>query len=471
MDLEALKIDRSKTARRAPRRGSWWGLAWLLVPLVLLLLFRAPLSRLLDRWTLPEVRALRVELSHPADVGAVSGVSANGYVVASRRAALSADTPGRIVEMSVTEGSEVKQGDVVARLFAEEYAAAFALAQGNHAAAKAGVARARAELEAAKATVDALRVAVDSAQARVASAQADVELATTELRRVQDLEQGAVASARELDAARATIERAQAMLQDTQAQERGAHAQLASGQARVTVAETALRQAEAQVEVAAAGEEQARATLSKTEVRAPFDGVVVLKDAEVGEVVSPNVAGGSTARGSVVTMVDFASLEVQVDLPEASLNAAQKGAPAQIFLDAFPGTPYAGQVSRIWPTANRQKATVEVRVTFDAPDQRLRPDMGVRVVFLPPDAEAPVANPEQGAEPTVLVDETSVVRRDGKEGVFLLEGDQVRFHPVELGARKAGRLVVRFGLQGGERILADPPATLADGDRVQLLAE
>src|SRR5690606_7887824 len=108
-------------------------------------------------------------------------------------------------------------------------------------------------------------------------------------------------------------------------------------------------------------------------VRAPFSGVVVLKDAEVGEVVSPNVMGGASTRGAVATLVDFASLEVQADVPETSLKAVTVGAPARVFLDAFPERPYAGEVSRVWPTADRQKATVEVRVRLLEPDQRLRP--------------------------------------------------------------------------------------------------
>ena len=472
-DLEALKIDRSGVTRRAARGGNPWLKAlWVAIPLAVLLLFRGPLSRALDKATLPEVRTTRVELSHPAEVGAIQGVSANGYVVAARRAALSADTPGRIVSMHVEEGTAVRQGDVVARLFAEEYAAALELAEGNLAAAKAGVGRAEAELHAVEADLEALRMGVQSARARLQAAQADLKLATLEMKRIEELQAENVASSRELDAARASIERAEASLGDFRSQEQAAKAQLVAGEARVEVSRTALTQAQAQVEVSRAARDQARATLSKTEVRAPFDGVVVLKDAEVGEVVSPNSAGGSTARGSVVTMVDFGSLEVQVDLPEASLNAARPGAPAQVFLDAYPSSPYAGTVSRIWPTANRQKATVEVRIRFDAPDDRLRPDMGVRVVFLPEGAEAPSAGAEaQDATPTVLVDEASVVRRGGKDGVFLVEGDTVTFKVVELGARKAGQLVISFGLQGGESIVALPPATLSDGDRVQLATE
>src|SRR5690606_1372654 len=126
--------------------------------------------------------------------------------------------------------------------------------------------------------------------------------------------------------------------------------------------------ARAQVDVAKAIEEHAAATLDKTFVRAPFDGIVVLKDAEVGEVVSPNSQGGSNARGSVCTMVDFDSLEVQADVPETSLASVRIGAPVAIYLDAFPGRTYPGKVSRIWPTADRQKASIQVRIVFAARD-------------------------------------------------------------------------------------------------------
>src|SRR6185436_18598851 len=119
--------------------------------------------------------------------------------------------------------------------------------------------------------------------------------------------------------------------------------------------------------------------LDKTDVRAPFDGIVVLKDAEVGEVVSPNVQGGSNARGAVCTMVDFDSLEVQANVPESALSSVLLQAPADVYLDAFPDDRYEGVVDRIWPTADRQKATVEVRVRLVKKDDRLRPEMGVRI--------------------------------------------------------------------------------------------
>jgi RND family efflux transporter MFP subunit len=233
---------------------------------------------------------------------------------------------------------------------------------------------------------------------------------------------------------------------------------------QVPVAAAERAAAEARVTAARAARDQAAATLAKTDVRAPFDGIVVLKDAEVGEVVSPNSQGGSNARGSVCTMVDFASLEVQADVPETSIAAVRLGAPAQVFLDAYPDRAYAARVDRIWPTANRQKATIEVRIAFAAPDERLRPDMGVRVVFAAGGGDAQAA----AAGPAILVPESAVVEVDGKPATFVVEQDTVRLQAVQLGERSAGRVVVREGLRSGQRIAVDPPPSLRGGERIRV---
>ena len=166
-------------------------------------------------------------------------------------------------------------------------------------------------------------------------------------------------------------------------------------------------------------------------------------------------------------MVDFDSLEVQADVPETSLSAVRLGGRTRIFLDASPQAPYEGVVSRIWPTADRQKATVEVRVKFDKPDDRLRPEMGVRIVFLPEDAKS-AARPAETSEPKIRVDRRSLARLDGRTGVFVLVGTQVQFVPVELGDDSGARVVITKGLEGGERIILEPPPGLADGDSVRL---
>ena len=271
----------------------------------------------------------------------------------------------------------------------------------------------------------------------------------------------------DLDSARTSLDRATARLESSRAELDSARAAIKTGAARRKAAAARLAQEEALLAVSRASRDEAKAILDKTNVRAPFDGVVVLKDAEVGEVVSPNVVGGSSARGSVCTMVDFASLEVQVDVPETNLAKVTQDAPAVVYLDAYPDRPYAARVDRIWPTADRQKATVEVRVVFESPDELLRPEMGARVVFEPRAQEgAPERGSSDGA-PVLLMPVEALARRGGVTGAFVLEGDRLRFQALELGAERAGRQIVKGGLATGDRVVLEPAAELEDGVRVR----
>ncbi len=468
MDLEPLKIDRSGAAeqRRRTRRATWLGWAALLALLCAAgWLFRGRVSAALDRVRLPEVSVVRVTRTSAAAAAAVSGTAANGYVVARTRAALSADTPGRIVELNVSEGSVVKKGDVVARLFADEYAAALRAAEAEIASGRVSVERAQADREAAAADVERALSAVATAEAGRDEAEAARKLARINRTRAEELVKSQVEPQQRLDEAVAEEERSTAALAVAQAGIETARRAHEQSQKQLEASDARACEARALLPVLQARRDLAAATLDKTNVRAPFDGVVVLKDAEVGEVVSPN-AQGTQSRGSVATMVDFASLEVQVELPETSLGAVEIGAPATIFLDAFPSDGYAGRVLRIWPTANRQKATVEVRVGFGATDDKLRPEMGARVVFQRGEQERP---PQAGpAAGSILLPTECVVRVDGRPGAFVLERDVARFRELELGEERTGRVLVENGLEDGERVVVDPPDSLRDGDRVRV---
>ena len=475
-ELESLKIERDGPRRRRRwRPGRWIALA---IALLALWLFRAPLKAGLDGLRFPEVRALAVRATGGEALAAESGTAANGYIVAAVRAALSADTPGRIVEMNVSEGSVVKRGDVVARLYADEYEADVARAEADLGAAEAAVERALAERAATEATRPGLEAELAAARSELEATRATERVGELEFQRAEELAEVEVQSRQLLDRAQAERDRARAARAAAEGRERVTAAALDQLAARLAALDAAVTQARASVAVAGAASERARATLDKTFVRAPFDGVVVLKDAEVGEVVSPN-AVGSQSRGSVVTMVDFDSLEVQVELPETSLGAVSVGAPVRVFLDAFPEAPYAGRVDRIWPTANRQKATVEVRVAFEAPDERLRPEMGVRAVFLDP----ALASGAELDEPAILLPREALTERGGRPGVFVIqrepgqaeEGEQtgkgvVRFRALALepsaAEEPAARVPVRDGLAEGEEVVLDPPTSLEDGQRV-----
>jgi multidrug efflux pump subunit AcrA (membrane-fusion protein) len=447
--------------------------------------FRAPLQSALDAVQLPQVRVMQVVESHPASAGAVRGTAANGHLVAARRAALSADTPGRIVELNVTEGSRVRRGDVVARLYSDEYAASLRLAEAELATALVRQQRAAAAVAEARAELEQLERSRDAADQEVAEAEAQAALAAAELARAEALRARDAAAQAALDAARAAGDAAAAQRRAASARAGAAAAAVALAEVRVEAARIDEQAAAAAVEERRAARDLAAATLAKTAVRAPFDGVVVLKDAEVGEVVSPNSQSGSNARGSVCTMVDLDSLEAQAEVPETALAAVVVGGAATIYLDAYPDRAYSGRVDRIWPTANRQKATVEVRVRLLEPDERLRPEMGLRLVFHPPGEPSPAeraapppaaeaaaaAAGRAGAAPAILVPQEAVVRIDGRDGVFVLERDVVRFTALELGERRSGRVSVRSGLEPGQRIVVDPPLTLRSGDRVRAARE
>lgn len=465
MSLQDLQINRDRKPRRSRRR--WPArLAWIVAGVLIFLLLRKPLFGLYERFTLPEVETARVAAADPAAAGAIRGKAANGYVVAARRAALSADFAGRITEMRVREGSVVKKGDIVAKLDSEEQEAAVRRAAAELTIAEGGVARAEADRSTLDAELNRLQRLKESATAALGSAQTRVEQTARDLARVKELAGKGVSPKSEQDDALSAHRVAESDVRAAQANLSAATAAIATGTARTGTADVDIEIAKSRVDSARAALEQAQASLEKTNVRAPFDGVVVLKDAEVGEVVSPFSQGGANARGSVVTMVDFASLEVQANVPETSLDAVIVGAPAEIFVDAWPERPYRGRVDRIWPTADRQKGTIEVRVVFDAPDDRLRPDLGVRVVFLPEDA-APAAA-EEPVTAKILVPEDTIVKRDGGQVAFVLEGDVVRLRSVRVGARRGGRVEIESGLAAGDRIVLDPPAGLADGERVRI---
>lgn len=468
LDLQTLKIERDGKPPAARRRGNPWLLRGVVIGVFAAAawLFWPAVSGFVDRLRLPEVRSYVVAEAAAAAAAAVRGTAANGYVVAARRAALSSDVPGRIVELSVREGSVVKKGDIVARLYADEYRASLLRAEADLLAANAGVQRSQAASEASRAELAQSEAATVTAKAQRDEAVALRVWAEGELRRVEDMQRSGIGSDRDVLRAKTDLDAAAARVASQEAGVAASESATATARERLLVAAADLDVSKAQAEVAKASRDLARATLDKTDVRAPFDGIVVLKDAEVGEVVSPNVQGGSTARGAVCTMVDFDSLEVQANVPETTLPSVQLGAPADVFLDAFPDDRYEGVVDRIWPTADRQKATVEVRVRLVQRDDRLRPEMGVRVVFRSSGETATAAGP---AKRNIVVPEQAIVQLGGKSGAFVIERDTVRFAAVEAGEHRGGRVAIEAGLTPGQRIVLDPPPSLQDGGRVRLV--
>ncbi len=232
---------------------------------------------------------------------------------------------------------------------------------------------------------------------------------------------------------------------------------LASGEARV-------RRVRAQAEAAEAAVGVAQANLENTYIRAPFDGTVLRKDAEVGEVVAPAVTGGGLTRGAVVTMADFATLEVEVDVNESYIGRIGDEQAALITLDAYPDTTFRGRVRQIVPTADRQKATVLVKVSIEDRDPRILPEMGAKVEFL----EAGVGARPAAGPPRVFVPASAVRIEAGVQIVWVVSRERVERREIEAAPVTGDWREVRRGLQGGEQVVIGGSEGLEDGDRVRV---
>lgn len=471
LDLNKLKIDREAAPKVARSSGGGRRRALPVGKLVFIGLlagavwtFWNPLLGLVDRYRLLEVATTKPARPSKAAASALAGAAANGFIIARTKAALSADQPGRIVAMNVVEGQAVKKGFVVARLYADEFEATLRQAKANADAGQAAIESANADVATAHAEIERQRSQRAAIVARKAEAQADLALANVQLKRVEDLIELDYESASLRDEWVAKRDAATARIAANEADLHTNDALTKESEARAAAAQRRVAEVRAQQESLLAAVKFAEAALDKTYVRAPFDGVVVLKDAEVGEVVSPNSQAGGSARGAVATMVDFASLEVQAEVPETTIAQVKLGSPAQIFLDAYPEHGYSGVVDRIWPTARKQTATIEVRVRIEDPDDKLRPEMGVRVVFT---EQKPEATPADAGDDALQLPADVLVRVDGKDGVFVLERDVARFRAVGLSTARGDKIAVKTGLTERDVVVRSPPPQLEDGDRVR----
>lgn len=401
--IEQLKIERP--TEQAPRRFAWW---WVATP-VFVIAAAAALYALL-----PRAVPIQVAVAQPvanAAVGSSSILDASGYVVARRQATVSAKITGKVVAVGIEEGQRVERDEIIARL--------------DDTNAKAGVAQARAELEQARANLRAAEVAFTNAK-------------PTFQRNEQQLAR-AVISAQTFDTAKASYD----------------------------AARTGLDVAARAVEVASARVALAQRNLDDTVVRAPFAGIVTVKAAQEGEMVSPMSAGGGFTRTGIGTIVDMSSLEVEVDVSENFIQRVSADQPATITLNAYPDWSIPAHVIAIIPTADRAKATVKVRVGFTVGDARILPEMGARVAFH--DSKAPRdALAGAVAQQPVLVPKESV-QADGDTGVvFVIADGGVERRTVRLGAQSAAGQVVLAGLQAGTRLARGDLSLLMDGSKVRV---
>lgn len=230
-------------------------------------------------------------------------------------------------------------------------------------------------------------------------------------------------------------------------------------------AETGAGVLEAQAEAARADVQLAEVNLENTRVRAPFDGTVLRKDAEVGEFVAPASAGGGLTRTAIVTMADLATLEVEVDVNEAYISQVHNGQAARITLDAYPDTSFAGSARQVVPTADRDKATVLVKVSILDRDPRILPEMGAKVTFLNQGGPAVAAAPRR-----VSVPADAVVSNGDRSSVWIVHQGRAEQRDVEVGPANGNRVEIRRGLEGGESVMLDPPPGLRNGTRVRAIS-
>jgi RND family efflux transporter MFP subunit len=399
--VKELRIDRDTRPRRAG--GRWFALA-----LVAVLVIAVGVWFVWARVTPPTVRTATARAAvTPGGAGSV--LDASGYVTARRQATVSAKITGKVTEVLIEEGQQVKEGAILARLDDTE---------------------ARAQLTLARAQLAQARSQEGEIRAMLAQAERDHA-------RQQELYQRQLVAAQVLDAALAQRD----MLR----------ARLANNLEQVRVATESVTVAQVQ--------------LDNTVIRAPFGGVVVAKSAQPGEMISPISAGGGFTRTGIGTIVDMDSLEVQVDVNESFINRVAAEQPVETTLNAYPDWKIPGAVIAIIPTADRSKATVKVRIALKVRDPRIVPDMGARVAFL---TSRPAAG-RPAAVPAVLVPAEAVRGEGSAAAVFVYTGERVERRGVTLGQAVGADREVVSGLRPGERVVLAPAPTLKDGDAVRVV--
>jgi RND family efflux transporter MFP subunit len=398
-DLSRLKIEKSKiTPGRARKRKVWRYVAAALVLILLILLYSLGLLR-----PATEVQVASVVQIYPSQ--GLTLLNASGYVVAQRKSALASKVTGRLIWLGVEEGSRIKKGEVIARLESEDV----------------------------EATERQTRANLYNARANLDSAKAELNDATLAMNRNKELVSKGLIAQADYDAVFARYQKAVA----------GVNA------------------AEAAVRASAAAWEAAKVAIDYTQIRAPFDAVVLTKNADVGDIVTP-IGAAANAKSAVVTIADMDSLRVEADVSESNLEKVKVGQPCEIQLDALPETRFSGQVHMIVPTADRSKATVMVKVRFLEPDPRILPEMSAKVAFL----SRPVAKGEE--KPRTAVSKVAVVKKRGGDVLFTVNNGRVVERPVRLGETIGDMVEVLEGAKAGERVVLNPPPVLRNGLPVKI---
>jgi RND family efflux transporter MFP subunit len=349
------------------------------------------------------VEVVSVSQVYPSQ--AISQLNASGYVVAQRKAAVASKVTGRLVSLMVEEGSRVKEGQVIARLENEDVLAARDQAEANLKVTRANLEGAQAELE---------------------------ETARTFNRDKQLIAKGVIS-----------------------------RSQYDTSEARFLRVQASVAAAEAAVKAGTAALRAANVALEYTLIRAPFDAVVLTKNADIGDIVTP-LGAAANAKAAVVTIADLSSLQVEADVSETNLSLVKVGQPCEIQLDALPDSRFRGLVHTIVPTADRAKATVMVKVRFLDKDARVLPEMRAKVAFLSR------ALKQEEEKPRTAVIRSAIINNGGQKYLFLVQGDRAVETPITTGEQLGEMIEVLGGAQVGDRVVAKPPKRLKNGSRIKV---
>ncbi len=395
-DLARLKIDKTNIANRGRRSRK----SFLLLAAAVAVLGGWLIYSFIVNPTI-EVEVATVSLVYPYQTFTL--LNASGYVVAQRKASVSSKATGRLEWLSVEEGSKIKKNEVIARLEDRDVVAAREQAAAN----------------------------LENARSALAQAETELKDATLNYNRNKDLIARGFIAQMDFDTADARYKKAQAGV--------------AGAQSAISAAQAALRSAEVAVEY--------------TRVRAPFDAVVLTKDADVGDIVTP-FGAAANAKADVVTVADMASLLVEADVSESNLEKVKPGQPCEIQLDALPDKRLRGAVHMIVPTADRSKASVMVKVRFQDKDPRILPEMSAKVAFL----SRAISPAEE--QPKTALNPASVVKRGEGQAVFLVTGSRVREIAIHTGGMIGDFVEVLDGVKAGEKIVLNPAKQLKNGSKI-----
>jgi RND family efflux transporter MFP subunit len=397
-DLSKLKIDKDKAAFRPRRKKKFFYPVLILMGLLLGLFIILGILR-----PTMKVRTATVTQIYPSQAFTI--LNASGYVVPQRKSALASKVTGRLIWLGVEEGNRVKKDQVVARLESQDVTAA----------------------------KDQAHAHVKAARSNLEQAKAELREATLSFNRYKELLAKGVIARATYDTVLARYEKAMA----------------------------AAESSEATVKAGLAALDGANIALEYTLIRAPFAGVVLTKNADIGDIVTP-IGAAANAKSAVITIADMESLQVEVDVSESNIQKITIDQPCEIQLDSLPEQRFRGVIHMIVPTADRSKATVTVKVRFLDKDSRILPEMSAKVAFL-----SRPATPEE-QRPRIAASQSAIVSRKGKESVFLIQGNRATETQVRLGAKIGDMVEVLDGVKAGDKVVLNPSERLKNGSKIKI---